>query len=216
LIVAVSEYVRKVVVGTAGHLEKRLTVARNGVDIDYWRPIPKSAGGFRAGIVCRLTRWKRVHLAVQAAAMARVELVVVGDGEERGRLEGLSRSLNASVRFVGHVVDPRPHIADCDVIVSTADREPLGLSVMESMSMGRPVIACDAGGIPEIVSDADTGMLVRDPTIAAFAQALIAARDAPERTAEMGTMARAFVESECSIDATCAHYAAAYRQVSRT
>ncbi|MGD0678976.1 MAG: glycosyltransferase family 4 protein, partial [Polyangiaceae bacterium] len=76
-IVAVSEYVRSVLERTAPAVARRTTVVRNGVDTSYFDPRPRPAGGFRLGIVCRLTRWKRVHLAIRAAAVARAQLVVV-------------------------------------------------------------------------------------------------------------------------------------------
>jgi glycosyltransferase involved in cell wall biosynthesis len=214
-LVAVSDYVRRVLAETAPRLAERTTVARNGVDTTYWSPRRKTGRGFLAGIVCRLTAWKRVHLAIRAAAIARIELVVVGDGEERERLERLARALCAPVRFAGYTTDPRPHFAECDVLLSTSDREPLGLSVMEALSMGRPVVACGEGGIPEIVRDGQTGILVPEATPEAFARALVAGRDQPDRLAAMGTRARAFVECECSIESTCEKYGAVYDRVAR-
>jgi glycosyltransferase involved in cell wall biosynthesis len=214
-LIAVSEFVRRVVVETAPRLAERMTVARNGVDTRYWSPRSKTREGFLAGIVCRLTGWKRVQLAIRAAAIARVDLVVVGDGEERTRLADLAKALRAPVRFAGYATDPRPHMADCDVVLSTSEQEPLGLSVMEALSMGRPVVACAGGGIPEIVRDGETGILVRKATAAAFAEALGAARDQPERLASMGIRARAFAESACSIEATCEKYGAVYDRVAR-
>jgi glycosyltransferase involved in cell wall biosynthesis len=214
-IVAVSEYVRGVLVRTAPRLAQRTTVARNGVDTAFWIPRAKTGKGFRACIVCRLTPWKRVHLAIRAAAIAHVELVVVGDGEERGHLERLARALGAPVRFVGYAPDPRPHIGECDVVLSTSDREPLGLSVMEALSMGRPVVACATGGIPEIVHDDETGILVPDASAEGFARALAAGRDNPDRLIAMGSRARAFAERECSIESTCESYGAVYDWVLR-
>ena len=166
-------------------------------------------------VVCRLTRWKRVHLAVEAAARAGAELVVVGDGEERPRLEALARQRRANVRFVGHVADPREAVADCHVVLSAADREPLGLSVLEALSMGRPVIAFAGGGIPEIVQDGVTGWLVTEPTAAAFAAAIARARDEGDRLQSMGERARRFAVSSGHLGAMCRGYAAAYRDLGR-
>ncbi|MGA2448527.1 MAG: glycosyltransferase family 4 protein [Polyangiaceae bacterium] len=214
-IVAVSEYVRRVLERTAPSLAERTTVARNGVDTVYWSPREKTDRGFRACIVCRLTAWKRVHLAIRAAAMAHVELAVVGDGEQRGALERLARALSAPVRFVGYAPDPRIHICESDVVLSTSDREPLGLSVMEALSMGRPVVACAAGGIPEIVRDDETGILVPEGTAEGFARALMTGRDQPERLAAMAARGRAFAMRECSIESTCEKYGDVYDRVLR-
>jgi glycosyltransferase involved in cell wall biosynthesis len=213
--VAVSQYVHRVLEGTAPEVAARTAVVRNGIDTDYWAPRkdPRAAAGrtFRVGVVCRLTAWKRVHLALRAAALADVEVVVVGDGEERARLEAAAASCNARATFVGHQADPRPEIAACDVVVSTADREPLGLSVLESLAMERPVIAFAGGGIPEIVEHEATGWLVPEPTAAAFAGAITRARRAGDHLAAMGARARRFAVEHGRVEQTCEGYAAAYR-----
>src|SRR6185312_11630274 len=106
LFVAVSDYVRRILVETAPDLGPRMGVVRNGVDTAHFAPQPRPPGPFRLGIVCRLTAWKRVHLAIEAAALARASLVVIGEGEERARLEALARRVGADARFAGYVADP--------------------------------------------------------------------------------------------------------------
>jgi L-malate glycosyltransferase len=213
--VAVSEYVRAVLGKAAPAVAQRTRVVRNGVDTEYWAPRPSPVGAFRVGIVCRLTAWKRVALAVEAAALAAVELTVVGDGEQRRVLEALAHKRRGRVRFLGHQQDPRPAVADCNVILSTADREPLGLSVLESLSMGRPVIAFAGGGIPEIVADGVTGWLVPESSGAAFARAIDQARVDRSRLDAMGVAARRFAQEHGSVDRMCEGYAAIYRGTSR-
>jgi glycosyltransferase involved in cell wall biosynthesis len=213
--VAVSEYVKRVLAKAAPRLAERMTVVRNGVDTAYFSPRERGLGDFCLGVVCRLTGWKRVHLAIEAAALSGAELVVIGDGEERGRLEALARSLDARVRFVGFQADPRAFVAACDAILSTADSEPLGLSVLESLAMARPVIAFPTGGIPEIVEDEVTGMLVADATAAALARVIERARSDRPSLERMGARARRFVVEHCSIDRMCQGYAAAYEAATK-
>lgn len=180
-VVTVSEYVRRAIAATAPRVGRRATVVRNGVDTAYWapRPAPSGAGdvGFRVGIVCRLTAWKRVGMAIEAAARAGADLLVVGDGEDRGALERLARGAGARAEFAGYQADPRPWVARCDAIVSAARDEPLGLSLLEALAMGRPVLAFAGGGVPEIVEDGVTGWLVRDATAVAMAETIARARD---------------------------------------
>jgi glycosyltransferase involved in cell wall biosynthesis len=210
--VAVSEYVRGVVAETAPRVASRMAVVRNGVDTAYFALAPPAPRGdaLRLGIVCRLTAWKRVHLAVEAAASTRCELVVIGDGEERERLEAMARERRAAVRFVGYQPDPRPFVAGCDAVLSTAESEPLGLSVLEALSMGRPVIAFAAGGIPEIVEHERTGFLVPDATSAALSAAVERAQGDRAALARMGENGRRFAVERCSVERMCEGYAAAY------
>ncbi len=213
--VAVSEYVQGVLAKAAPDLSARMTVVRNGVDTAHFAPRAGPAGAFRLGTVCRLTAWKRVHLAIEAAALTGAELLVVGDGEERGRLEALARRRGARVTFAGYRADTRELVAGCDAMLSTAEREPLGLSVLEALSMGRPVLAFAQGGIPEIVLHGTTGLLVAEPTASALAGAIERARDDRAALARMGDEARRFVLERCSVDAMCRGYAAAYDAASR-
>jgi glycosyltransferase involved in cell wall biosynthesis len=223
--VAVSEYVCSVLRETAPAVAARTSVVRNGIDTEYWRPPDGmslasgqalQAGRFRVGIVCRLIPWKRVHLAIEAAALANTDVLVVGDGELRPRLETLAKERGASARFVGHQSDPRPFISACDAILSTADNEPLGLSVLESLGMERPVIALAGGGIPEIVQHERTGLLVQEPTAMALAAAIRRVQSDRFLLHEMGASGRQFAVEHGNIDRTCEGYAAAYRAVSRT
>jgi glycosyltransferase involved in cell wall biosynthesis len=213
--VAVSEYVKRVLAKAAPRVTDRMTVVRNGVDTAYFSPRERGDGDFCLGLVCRLTGWKRVHLAIEAAALSGVELVIIGDGEERKRLEALARARGARVRFVGFQIDPRAFVATCDAILSTAESEPLGLSVLEALAMGRPVIAFATGGIPEIVEDEVTGMLVREATAAALARVIDRARRDRSSLVRMGASARRFVVEHCSIDRMCQGYAAAYEAVAK-
>jgi glycosyltransferase involved in cell wall biosynthesis len=219
--VAVSEYVKSRLARLAPAVHARTTVVRNGVDTSYFAPreardpaegagAPGDAARARFVIVCRLTAWKRVELAIAAASLAEVELLVVGDGEERAKLEALAAKLSARVRFVGRQEDPRPFVASCDATLSTARDEPLGLSVLESLAMERPVIALAGGGISEIVEDGETGMLVREATAPALAETLRRASQDRARLRRMGTAGRRFALASSSTNRMCEGYAGVY------
>jgi glycosyltransferase involved in cell wall biosynthesis len=212
-LVAVSEHVMRGIVKTAPRVGERMTVVRNGVDTTYFSPRPGSGQKFSLAIVCRLTAWKRVDLAIESAALAGAELVVVGDGEDRARLEGVARRAGGEVRFVGHQTDPRPFIAAATAVMSTSKEEPLGLSVLEALAMERPVIAIAEGGVPEIVRDGETGLLVRVADAGAVASAITRAKEGGAWFSDMGPRARRFAVEQCSIEAMCRGYAAEYRRL---
>jgi glycosyltransferase involved in cell wall biosynthesis len=225
-VVAISEYVRAFVVGTAPYVSDKIRVVRNGVDAERFSPRPHAApadASVHAGVaplrfvvVCRLERWKEVHLVLEA--LARVDdarLDVVGDGSERRRLERIARTLGVAdrVTFLGYVRDPRELVAAADVAVSSSRDEPLGLSVLEAEAMGLPVVAFAGGGIAEIVRDGETGWLVRDRSAVALAAAMRAACVDRARVAEMGRAARARVLAEHRVETMCAGYARVYAEL---
>ena len=99
--------------------------------------------------------------------------IIVGQGEDRGRLEGITRDLNITdvVRFAGRVSDAELidyyRQSDLFVLVSReeeggADYEGFGIVFLEAAACGKPVVGGSSGGIPEAVEDGVTGILV-DP-----------------------------------------------------
>ena len=78
------------------------------------------------------------------------------------RYQSLARDLGveSNLRFIGFVPDVRPLLQDFDLLVLPSLQEPFGRSIIEAMAMRTPVIASAVGGIPEILSEGETGLLV--------------------------------------------------------
>lgn len=108
---------------------------------------------------------KRVLDVVGAFAEVRREaaavLVMVGDGPDRSAAEDEARRLGVfeDVRFLGRIDGVAPLLAVADVYLLTTDRESFGLSALEAMACGVPVVAAGVGGIVEVVEDGVTGSL---------------------------------------------------------
>jgi glycosyltransferase involved in cell wall biosynthesis len=105
----------------------------------------------------------------------RIKLVLIGDGKRRPELEALSRSLGLgeAVLWMGCRKDPRPYLSISDVLLlSSFAVETFPLSVLEALSMGKPVIATTVGGIPEVIRDGVNGILVRPRDVGALKDAL--------------------------------------------
>ena len=100
---------------------------------------------------------------------------IVGEGSQRGPLEAQVEALGigSSVTFTGRRDDVPAVTAALDVAVLPSYREAQGLSILEAMALSRPVVASAVGGIPEMIEDGITGLLVppRDPN--ALAAALV-------------------------------------------
>jgi glycosyltransferase involved in cell wall biosynthesis len=123
-------------------------------------------------IAARMLAYRRIDLAVQAATRLDRELVLVGDGPERGRLQAIA---GPSVRFMGHV--DRPKLVDlirrCHAYL-VPGIEDFGIAPVEAMAAGKPVIAIGAGGAAETVINGKTGVLFDEATPEALSEAILA------------------------------------------
>ncbi|HEX3290008.1 MAG TPA: glycosyltransferase family 4 protein [Gaiella sp.] len=125
----------------------------------------------------RLTTQKALGVALQAIArVPEVELLVLGDGPERGRLEREAESLGVSdrVRFLGTGTrdDVLALFRAADAVLVTSAWENLPHTVLEALAVGTPVIATAVGGIPEVVVDGENGLLVPPHDVDAVARAV--------------------------------------------
>jgi glycosyltransferase involved in cell wall biosynthesis len=217
--VAISRYVRDFVARVAPYAAAKLRVVRNGVDADRFAVAAPPAGGpFTFAVVSRLERWKRVDRVIEALeSVAGARLLVVGEGGERPSLERLAARLGvrARVEFRGYQSDPRPAVSQAHACVNASDDEPLGLSVLEAMSTGRPVIAYAGGAMPELIVSGERGWLVAERTTDALARAMLETSCDRARAAQMGLAARAFVDRECRIESMCREYGAVYRELAQ-
>ena len=108
---------------------------------------------------------KRVTDVVQvfAAVNRTVEsvLVMVGDGPDRHEAEQEARRLGVEkhVRFLGKIDSVAPLLAAADLFLLPTNAESFGLSALEALSSGTPVIGANVGGLPEVVRDGETGVL---------------------------------------------------------
>ncbi|TDX00042.1 glycosyltransferase [Dinghuibacter silviterrae] len=188
-IVAVSEtagsYIRKVV----GVKEPKLKVIDNGVSIPEV-PDPEAVkklrgrlgiaeGDFVIGSVGRLfDEVKKVSVIIKATALLikrgiPLKLLIVGDGSDQDMLEALCDTLGirASVIFAGYQGDTAPYYACMDLFVLASQHESFGMVLVEAMYLHLPVVATAVGGIPYVVEDGKTGLLVpkNDPPAMAVA-----------------------------------------------
>jgi glycosyltransferase involved in cell wall biosynthesis len=99
---------------------------------------------------------------------------MVGDGPDRAGAEDEARRLGVRdhIRFLGRIDAVAPLLAVADVYLLTTDRESFGLSALEAMASGVPVVAAGVGGIGEVVEDGVTGALRPVGDVAAFAAAV--------------------------------------------
>lgn len=157
----------------AGYSEDKISILPNGINLDAL-PEPTEKQGFIL-YVGRLTIDKGVGSIIKAAAkMPQVEFKIVGDGPDRELFEAQAEGLK-NVTFLGfknrEEVDML--ISQCSgVIVSSLLYENCPMSVLETMSQGKAVIASEIGGIPEIVNHGRNGFLYRNEDINSLCEAI--------------------------------------------
>lgn len=101
------------------------------------------------------------------------ELVIVGDGKERHRLEKLADELKINAHFLGYADDVERVLMESRVLVLPSRTEGFGLVLLEAMRAGVPVVATSVGGIPEIIENERNGLLVEKDDTVSLAAAII-------------------------------------------
>jgi glycosyltransferase involved in cell wall biosynthesis len=144
-----------------GFPAKRLHLIPYGVRVLRTEP-PPERDTVRIGTAAVLEYRKGIDVLLEACARANeaFELHVYGDGPERSALERQSRALGVEVRFHGFLDDFRERIAELDVFVLPTRGDNLPVAILEAMANALPVVATSVGGVPELVVDGETGLLV--------------------------------------------------------
>ncbi len=175
---------------------ERITVLRNGVDLERFQPLDRAQVRSELGVsgatllsVGHLVERKGHHIAIEALVhLPQARLLIAGDGEERAALEALAQSLGVQdrVRFLGSVDQAvlKKYYSAADALVLASSREGWANVLLEAMACGTPVIATRVWGTPEVVAAPEAGVLMSERSPVALAAAyreLCAAY--PERSA---------------------------------
>ena len=169
--VAISHYVAGRI---ARYYNREAQVLYPPVNTTFFTP-DESAPERYALMVSALVPYKQIHVAVDACARARVPLKIVGDGPERAALE---RAARGAVEFLGRRSDEDVRtLYRRAAVVLLPGEEDFGIVPLEAQACGRPVVALARGGALETVVADETGLLVGEPTPAAFADAIVRAMD---------------------------------------
>ncbi|PYU98548.1 MAG: hypothetical protein DMG26_18390 [Acidobacteria bacterium] len=134
----------------------------------------------------------------------RASYVVVGDGDDRPRLQRLAEGtgVHQSVHFVGHQSEAelKSYYRKAEVFVMPSCQEGFGIVFLEAMAFGKPVIGAASGGIPDIVIDGATGYLVNYGDVDTLAARLIRLLADPDLRQKMGVAARQRIKENYTFD----------------
>ena len=212
LVVCNSDFTRAQLMKLVGREEwEKLHVVRCGIDAGVFTPRrPRAGGPLHVLTVGRLVPGKGHALLLEAlyALRARgveVEATFVGDGPDRAGLETLTRELmlHRQVRFAGAVgQDELPDwYARADAFCLPTLAEGLGVVLLEAMAAGLPVVSTRVMGVPEVVEDEATGLLVSPGRVDELADALERLAASPELCERLGRHGRLRVDTEFALDA---------------
>lgn len=180
-----------------------------GIDLKNFRYQPKNCdkNGFLAGMVSRIDPQKRPQDFIKAASRVKKRLpnakfVLMGGGLNReytAQIKKINSQAGSPVKFAGFCDDMAKVMRSLDALVlpSVGDASPL--VILEAMACAKPVIASNSGGIPEMVIDGKTGILVPAKKPSALADAITELVNNPDKARLMGKLGRLRIEKHYNI-----------------
>ena len=216
LVIAISEAVKEHLIADFKVVPDKIRLVHNGISLNREQrtenreQIRKGLGlkeGPVVGIIARLSEVKGHKYLIQAMKkvieeIPEVQLLSVGDGAIKKDLEKLAAGLSIleRIRFVPAVSDTREALSVMDVFAMPSLQEGLGLSIMEAMLNGLAVVASSVGGIPALIKDGQTGILVRPKDVETLAKAIISLLRDNKKASELGKNARELIVKEFSLE----------------
>jgi glycosyltransferase involved in cell wall biosynthesis len=194
-VIAVSRWTREFLVERYGYPAQRVECIPNG-----WSgtPRPREPASDPTVVSVARLRAQKGH-EVLLGAFSRVlqrlpqaRLVLIGDGELRSAVEAdiARRGIGARVTLTGSVDDVWPLLARAHVFALASHYEPLGISVLEAMAAGLPVVATAVGGVPELVRPGVNGELVAPGDEGGMADRLLELLLCEDRRRQLGEAGR--------------------------
>jgi glycosyltransferase involved in cell wall biosynthesis len=210
----------------------KVDVVLNGIDVESFaarRPVGEiraelgiPAGALVIGTVGRLVEVKQQDLLIEAyAELCRggrhpnTWLLLVGDGPERARLEGIAQQLGVGQRtiFTGYQPDPQRLLGAMDLFVLTSRHEGLPLALLEAWAAGVAVVSSAVGAIPQTVIHGVSGMLFPSGDRRALVETLETLLDAPWIVSQLGRSGQTRVRFRYSLDRMATEYEQRYRML---
>ena len=195
----------------------------NGLDLPDIPVQPLPFDSPRLICLGRLVRDKGFDVALEALPLLvkrfpSVRMIIVGDGPARAELQrqAIALGVGNTVEFIGWVEPERvPTVINSATVLVMPSRweEAFGLVALEAAMMARPVVATSVGGLPEVVTDQHTGLLVPKDNSAALADAIAFLLSHPYKAEEMGRAGRLQAQQLFSLDRYVESYDALYQKL---
>jgi glycosyltransferase involved in cell wall biosynthesis len=231
--IAVSGFIKRGLVEKFGVAVDQVRVIHNGVDpVQIEKASAEEAARFRENfgvgsevvfsLVARITKSKGHYDVIEALKLLPRELnykcLIAGEGKDKQKLQALVAryGLGEKVVFCGFQANIPALMKASDVILLPSHREPFGLSILEGMFSGKPLLVSSSGGIPEIVTNDCEGIVFPARDVAALAKAIVLLVEDPALRRRLGeeacrTAHRRFLLSKM-IEDTEAYYGEIVRE----
>ncbi len=225
-VVAVSRKTHEIAARHCGK-RSRLRTIPNGIDERRFNAACEPGGDPRLltdprhhviGTVARLAPEKGLDRLIDAFSIVHklrphTRLTIVGDGPERDRLEAQVERLDVAgaVTLLGHQDHVARIVRHFDIFVLPSLTEGIPLALLEAMASGLPAIATAVGGVPEIVTHDENGVLVPAGDPRALLEAIVDLLDRGEKRQQLGARAAATIRQHFSLSRMSSSYRALYR-----
>jgi len=217
-VIAISEPVKKHLWKDFGVPQNKVVLIPNGIDISRFEKVSDSirtqkkeelhlGNGLTIGIIARLSDVKGHSVLIRAMGQVVQEiktanLLIVGQGKLESDLKKLADDLGLSknIHFFPVVNNTSEFLTLFDIFVMPSLQEGLGLSIMEAQAAGIPVIASNVGGIPSLIRNGETGILVTPSDVSALARAMIDLLNDPQKRKELSQRGYESIKKNFSAD----------------
>lgn len=199
-----------------GLARERVTPLVNGIDLEELEDklrspanagVPQKDSELWIGCVGQLSLRKGQDLLIQSFARLAADhptarLILIGGGPMRKKFNEVSRRAGVAswIVFAGRVPYAPQIIAQCDIYVQPSRWDPVPRAMLEAMALGVPVIASAVTGIPEIIEDDRTGLLIQKENVNQLTASLKKLLQNPGLRKKLGQEGREFVRSHCTMD----------------
>ncbi|MFH1287238.1 MAG: N-acetyl-alpha-D-glucosaminyl L-malate synthase BshA [bacterium] len=199
------------------HPSKNIKIISNFINTEYFK---RKQTSLARNIITHISNFRPIKRTMDVIKVFNIvqkktpsHLLMVGDGPDKNKCRELARQLNieSHVTFMGQQKNIPDILSNSEIFLLPSGNESFGLAALEAMACETPVISTNAGGLPEVIKDKETGYLLPVGDIKGMAQKAIELLKHPKKRKKMGILGREYAIKKFSIEKMGAEYEKYYR-----